>query len=73
MTENNILKDFFSKDEPRNGMTIFLTFLVAVVIYHASVFWFVLKDDIQSQFDLENYTIDFEENSFVYELSLIHI
>ena len=71
MTENNILKDLFSKDDPRNGMTIFLAFLVAIVIYHASVFWLVLQDDIQSQFDLENYTIDFEENSFVYEDSRV--
>ena len=71
MSEDNILKDLFSKDDGRNGMTIFMTFLVAIVIYHASVFWIVLQDDIQRQFDLENYTIDFEENSFFYEESRV--
>lgn len=63
MTETNVLKDLFEANDSRKRLTIFLTFLVVVVIYQSTVFWVILQDDIQSKYNLEEFTIEFEESS----------
>ena len=37
-SENNVIRDFFDTKEDRNKLTIFIAFLIAIVLYHATVF-----------------------------------
>ena len=70
-SEQNVIRDFFDTKEDRNKLTIFLVFLIAIVLYHATVFWVVLQDDIDSQFDLQSFAIGFEEQSTISEESRV--
>ncbi len=70
-SENNVIRDFFDTKEDRNKLTIFLAFLIAIVLYHATVFWVILQDDIDSQFDLQSFSIGFEEQSTTSEESRV--
>ena len=62
-SENNIIKDLFSGEGSRKVMTIYWTFLVVILIYHAAVFWVIMQDDIQSKNDKPTFSIAFEEFS----------
>ena len=70
-SEHNVIRDFFDTKEDRNKLTIFLAFLIAIVLYHATVFWVILQDDIDSQFDLQSFAIGFEEQSTISEESRV--
>lgn len=71
MAEDNILSDLFGESDSRKNVTIFLTFLVVIIIYHATVFWVVLQDEIRTKFDVDSFTIEFEETSIFSEESRI--
>jgi hypothetical protein len=71
MAEDNILSDLFGESDSRKNVTIFLTFLVVIIIYHATVFWVVLQDEIRTKFDVDSFTIEFEETSLFSEESRI--
>ena len=62
-SEENIIKDLFSEDGSRKVLSIYWTFLVVILIYHATVFWIIMQDDIQSKFDKPTFSIEFEEIS----------
>ena len=71
MAEDNILSDLFGESDSRKNVTIFLTFLVVIIIYHATVFWVVLQDEIRTKFDVDSFTVEFEETSIFSEESRI--
>ena len=60
---DNVLADLFSNDGSRRNVSIYLAFLVVAFLYHASVFWFIMGDDIQSKYAQSEYVIEFEESS----------
>tara|TARA_B100000003_G_C10849918_1_gene338515 strand:+ start:211 stop:903 length:693 start_codon:yes stop_codon:yes gene_type:complete len=62
-SENNIIKDMLSDKGSRKVLTIYWTFLVVILIYHATVFWVIMQDDIQSKDDQPSFSIAFEEFS----------
>ena len=62
-SENNIIKDLFSEGRSRKVLSIYWTFLVVILIYHATVFWVIMQDDIQSKNDKPTFSIAFEEFS----------
>lgn len=62
-SEDNIIKDIFSEKGSRKVLSIYWTFLVVILIYHATVFWVILQDDIQSKYDKPTFSIEFEEIS----------
>ena len=68
---SNVFRDFFDTKEDRNKLTMFLAFLIAIVLYHATVFWVILQDDIDSQFEFQSFTIGFEEQSTTSEESRV--
>ena len=51
-SEDNVIKDLFSEEGSRKVLSIYWTFLVVILIYHATVFWVIMQDDIQSKNDL---------------------
>jgi len=59
----NVLSDLFSEDGSRRNLTVYLAVLAVGLLYHASVFWFIMGDEIQAKDELINYTIEFEETS----------
>ena len=71
MAEDNILSDLFGESDSRKNVTIFLTFLVVIIICHATVFWVVLQDEIRTKFDVDSFTVEFEETSIFSEESRI--
>ncbi len=62
-SENNIIKDMLSDKGSRKVLSIYWTFLVVILIYHATVFWVIMQDDIQSKDDKTSFSIVFEEFS----------
>ena len=62
-SENNIIKDMLSDKGSRKVLSIYWTFLVVILIYHATVFWVIMQDDIQSKNDQTSFSIAFEEVS----------
>ena len=63
---DNVLTDLFSDDGSRRNVSIYLAFLLVAFLYHASVFWFIMGDDIQSKYAQQEYTIEFEESSEIF-------
>ena len=63
---DNVLADLFSNDGSRRNVSIYLAFLVVAFLYHASVFWFIMGDDIQSKYAQSEYVIEFEESSEIF-------
>ena len=64
MTDSeNVLSDLFSDDGSRRNVTVYLAVLVVGLLYHASVYWFILGDEIQAKDEQINYTVEFEESS----------
>ena len=63
---DNVLADLFSNDGSRRNVSIYLAFLIVAFLYHASVFWFIMGDDIQSKFAQSEYVIEFEESSEIF-------
>ena len=41
--------------------TVYLTVLAVGLLYHASVFWFIMGDEIQAKDEQITYAIEFEE------------
>ena len=62
-SEDNVIKDLFSEEGSRKVLSIYWTFLVVILIYHATVFWVIMLDDIQSKNDQPSFSISFEEFS----------
>lgn len=58
---DNVLSDLFSDDGSRRNVTVYLTVLAVGLLYHASVFWFIMGDEIQAKDDQITYAIEFEE------------
>ena len=63
---DNVLADLFSNDGSRRNVSIYLAFLVVAFLYHASVFWFIMGDDIQSKYAQSEYVIEFKESSEIF-------
>ena len=63
---DNVLADLFSNDGSRRNVSIYLAFLVVAFLYHASVFWFIMGDEIQSKYAQSEYVIQFEESSEIF-------
>ena len=59
----NVLSDLFSSDGSRRNVSVYLAVLVVALLYHASVYWFILGSEIQAKDVQINYTIEFEESS----------
>lgn len=59
----NVLSDLFSSDGSRRNISVYLVVLVVALLYHASVYWFILGSEIQAKDVQINYTIEFEESS----------
>tara|TARA_B100001778_G_scaffold187463_1_gene154370 strand:+ start:2390 stop:3082 length:693 start_codon:yes stop_codon:yes gene_type:complete len=62
-SEDNVIKDLFSEEGSRKVLSIYWTFLVVILIYHATVFWVIMQDDIQSKNDQPSFSISFDEFS----------
>tara|TARA_B100000282_G_scaffold263904_1_gene214164 strand:+ start:1300 stop:2004 length:705 start_codon:yes stop_codon:yes gene_type:complete len=58
---DNVLSDLFSDDGSRRNVTVYLTVLAVGLLYHASVFWFIMGDEIQAKDEQITYAIEFEE------------
>ena len=58
---DNVLSDLFSDDGSRRNVTVYLTVLTVGLLYHASVFWFIMGDEIQAKDEQITYAIEFEE------------
>ena len=64
MTQSeNVLSDLFSHDGSRRNLSVYLAVLAVGLLYHASVFWFIMGEEIQAKDDEMSYTIVFEESS----------
>ena len=59
----NVLYDLFSGHGSRRNLTVYLTVLAVGLLYHASVFWFIMGDEIQAKDEQITYAIEFEESS----------
>lgn len=59
----NVLSDLFSGDGSRRNVSVYLAVLAVALLYHASVYWFILGSEIQAKDEQINYIVEFEESS----------
>ena len=69
MSEDNVLKDLFSGEHSKRNLSAYLAVLIVILIYHASVFWIIMGDEIQSKGDISLFSLEFEEESIFSEES----
>lgn len=63
----NVLSDLFSGDGSRRNVSVYLAVLAVALLYHASVYWFILGSEIQAKDEQINYIVEFEESSELFQ------
>lgn len=64
MSSDNVLHDLFLDEESKQRLSIFVAFCLVLAVYHATVYWVVLDEDIAAKDTMAVYSISFETNTY---------
>jgi len=67
VASENILDDLLFNEESKQRVSIFVAFCMVLAVYHATVFWVIMDDDIAAKDTMEMFSISFDTNSNLHE------
>lgn len=67
MASENILDDLLFNEESKQRVSIFIAFCMVLAVYHATVFWVFMDDDIASKDTIEMFSVSFDTNTHIHE------
>ena len=67
MASENILDDLLFNEESKQRVSIFVAFCMVLAVYHATVFWVIMDDDIAAKDTMEMFSVSFDTNTHLHE------
>tara|TARA_B100000683_G_scaffold239120_1_gene245450 strand:- start:1927 stop:2622 length:696 start_codon:yes stop_codon:yes gene_type:complete len=67
VASENILDDLLFNEESKQRVSIFVAFCMVLAVYHATVFWVIMDDDIAAKDTMEMFSVSFDTNTHLHE------
>ncbi len=67
MASENILDDLLFNEESKQRVSIYVAFCMVLAVYHATVFWVIMDDDIAAKDTMEMFSVSFDTNTHLHE------
>lgn len=64
MNNDNILRDLFSDSKATRNLSALYVFIAVVLLYHASVFFFIMGEEIRTKSEIDQFSITFDESIY---------